>query len=98
MQERKYVPTKEVAAAVAVVAEGIASANGMDQDKAIVSLLHWFTREEATSLVMSMTAPRIRCPKCSRCVRANGTNAFAIHCVPCAVIMRRELPDERESL
>ncbi len=94
MSDTNNVSSKEVAAAVAHVAACMASAEGMTEDEAFRFLAHWLDAGEARALVMLLMIPRIRCRSCQRCVRVASARVSGAHCLPCAVALRNEIPDE----
>lgn len=91
--ESKNVPLTEIAAVVASVAEKFAGQHAPDEREALRFLAHWFDAEEAGRLLELLTSPRIRCPKCHRCVRV-GAKTSGDRCLTCAILARREAESE----
>ncbi len=97
--ERRFVSLNEVAAAIALVAEKFASSQTTVRDamEQAQILDHWLDAEERRTLIELLTTPRIRCPRCSKCVSVNGRKASGPHCLPCAITLRRETENEMEA-
>jgi late competence protein required for DNA uptake (superfamily II DNA/RNA helicase) len=61
----------------------------MEEGEAFAFLRHWFDAADAQALVRIITGPRMRCARCSNCVRLNNSRASGAYCLPCAILIER---------